>query len=96
MALSLDGTCIVVETELTEVKCSKLRPTTVYSMGANVVKLTAGQSHFCALLEDSTAKCFGGYTGHAVFSDNSVYARGNNTYGALGDESEISTRLLVM
>ena len=29
----------------------------------------------------------GSYTGHAVFSDNSVYAWGNNIYGAFGDGS---------
>ncbi|GFH55383.1 hypothetical protein CTEN210_11859 [Chaetoceros tenuissimus] len=60
MALSQFATCIVLTTDETQVKCEggNLNDK-VFLMGAKIVTLTAGVNHFCALLEDSTAKCFG-------------------------------------
>ena len=61
MALSQYDTCIVSHTDETKVICKgqNLNDKEFLMDNKKIMKLISGDSHFCALLEDTTAKCFG-------------------------------------
>ena len=72
MALSMSSTCVVTgsSSPSTSVTCvgfgfSSVGTTTstTIELGSSVDKLTAGSTHFCALLDNGSAKCWG--TNHA-------------------------------
>ena len=71
MALSMSATCVITEEDSTKVKCAGFDYSnndvglTVVDMGDAVTiqtgkqGLTAGSTHFCALLDNTKAKCWG-------------------------------------
>ncbi|GFH57073.1 T9SS C-terminal target domain-containing protein [Chaetoceros tenuissimus] len=61
MALSMIATCVVTEHDKKSVTCvgydySSSNP---ISLGNDIEQMTAGSTHFCARLNDGTAKCWG-------------------------------------
>ena len=79
MALSDFATCIVKNSKLNEVLCTKGEGSNgifneTYNMGEEIVKMVSGAFHFCVLLKSTTAKCFG-----------------RNNHGQLGNESTIDS-----
>ena len=60
MALTASGTCVVLESNPSQVQCKgEYFSNKSFEMGEQITKLTSGYKYTCALLADNTAKCFG-------------------------------------
>ncbi|GFH43905.1 hypothetical protein CTEN210_00379 [Chaetoceros tenuissimus] len=67
IALSNFFTCVVMKSDTSKVQCKGekglyigcLYHDQIFDMGQEIIKLTSGMQHFCVLLIDMTAKCFG-------------------------------------
>ncbi|GFH47585.1 hypothetical protein CTEN210_04060 [Chaetoceros tenuissimus] len=65
IALSMSATCAITELDATQVKCvgygysSSDNASTTIDLGHTVTAITAGSTHFCALLDTAKAKCWG-------------------------------------
>ena len=65
IALSMSATCCIAESDATQVICvgygysSSDNASTTIDLGHAVTALTAGSTHFCALLDTTKAKCWG-------------------------------------
>ncbi|GFH62024.1 hypothetical protein CTEN210_18500 [Chaetoceros tenuissimus] len=87
MALSMSSTCVVTLNLSTSVTCvgfgfSSTSTSTAIDLGSNAAKITAGSTHFCALLDvESKAKCWG--TNHA-----GQRGIGSSDYNPLFDSAE--------
>ncbi|GFH62026.1 hypothetical protein CTEN210_18502 [Chaetoceros tenuissimus] len=87
MALSMSSTCVVTVNSSTSVTCvgfgfSSTSTSTAIDLGSNAAKITAGSTHFCALLDvESKAKCWG--TNHA-----GQRGIGSSDYNPLFDSAE--------
>ncbi|GFH47586.1 hypothetical protein CTEN210_04061 [Chaetoceros tenuissimus] len=65
VALSMSATCATVASDATQVKCvgygysTSDSASTTIDLGHTVTSITAGSTHFCALLDTAKAKCWG-------------------------------------
>lgn len=77
MALSARRTCVVIESNPNEIQCIGKWPPThsfQHDFGQEIMKITAGFYHYCVLLLDKTAYCWGKNTAGQL-GDGTVYTR---------------------